>query len=111
MSFQSINRTIGYSLLIVGMLLIVIPLFQVYNIFINKAGAPEIIKTQQSRLNENVGALDMQKQVENALIKIIPIDPVIKTINLIIWFILLAIFMFGGKQIASIGIMLLKIPS
>ena len=88
MSFQSINRTIGYSLLIVGMLLIVIPLFQVYNIFINKAGAPEIIKTQQSRLNENVGALDMQKQVENALIK-----------------------MFGGKQIASIGIMLLKIPS
>lgn len=103
-----INKTIGYVLLLIGLMLIIIPLFQAYNIYFNKATIPEIFKSQKTQINQNVSNTDFQKQIENAFTKALPIDLIIKSINLTSWLIIMLVFMLGGKQISLIGIRLIK---
>ena len=69
-----INIIMGYVLLIAGLLVIIMPIYQTYNIFIGKSLPPEILKNSMTaQPNQNVGSLDFQKQKENAFIKIMPI--------------------------------------
>ena len=109
MSFDSIQKTLGCTLLVVGLLLISVPLWQTYMIFSGKASAPEVFhikKVDASTPKPN--AFDIQKQVEQALVNILPIDLIDKTLNLISWTLLLFILMYGGRHISYIGIQLMK---
>ena len=60
------------------------------------------------KVNEGVSALDMQGQIQNALIKAIPIDSINNTLNLTSWLLLVWIFIYGGGKIAEIGVKLLN---
>ena len=103
------NKIIGYILLIIGVLLITWPLWQTYNIFTGKAVPAQVFARPVSlQINQNVGALDIGGQIQNALIKIIPIDFVDNTLNLSTWLLLGFILIYGGGKIAEIGVKLIN---
>lgn len=103
------NKTIGYVLLIIGVLLIAMPLWQTYNIFTGKSLPAQVfMRPVPLTVNQNVSALDIQGQVQNALIKILPIDLIDNTLNLITWLLLGWILIYGGGKIAEIGVKLLN---
>ncbi len=109
---MDINKIIGYILLLAGLLLIVVPLYQTYTIFTGKGVPPQVFKTQTVTppATQSNNPFDIQQQMQKALISILPIELINNTLNLTSWIILLWILMFGGGQIANIGIKLLKIP-
>ena len=99
---------IGYVLLLAGVLLIILPLWQTYNIFTGKAMPSQIFKKPITlQVNQQVGALDIQGQIQNALIKIIPIDFIDNTLNLTSWLLLMWILIYGGGKVADIGVKIL----
>ena len=103
------NKTIGYILLIVGVLLIVLPLWQTYNIFTGKSMPSQVFKKPVTlQVNPNVSALDIPGQVQNALIRVVPIDFIDNTLNLMTWLLLMWILIYGGGKIAEIGVKLIK---
>jgi len=103
------NKIIGYVLLAVGILLIIIPLWQTYNIFTGKTTPAQVFaKPATLKVNENVGAMDVQGQMQNALIKVLPVEAINNTLNLTTWLVLMWILMFGGGKIAEIGVKLLN---
>ena len=103
------NKIIGYVLLLIGLLLILLPLWQTYNIFTGKAMPSQVfMRPAALKVNNNVSALDIPGQVQNAVIKIIPIDFVDDTLNLSTWLLLMWILIYGGGKIAEIGVKLIK---
>ena len=103
------NKILGYVLLLIGLLLIILPLWQTYNIFTGKAVASQVfIRPTVLKVNQNVGVLDIQGQIQNALIRVIPIDFVDNTLNLVTWLALMWILIYGGGKIADIGVKMLK---
>lgn len=103
------NKIIGYVLLLVGVLLIALPLWQTYNIFSGKAMPSQVFKRPVAlQVNQNVSAFDIQGQVQNAVIRVIPIDFIDNTLNLGTWLLLLYILIYGGGKIAEIGVKLLN---
>ena len=103
------SKIIGYALLIIGVILIAGPLWQTYEIFTGH-GAPSQIFTRPVALqpNPNVSSFDVQGQMQNALIKILPIDFIDNILNLGAWLLLGWILMYGGGKIAQIGVQLLN---
>jgi len=103
------NKIIGYVLLTIGLLLITLPLWQTYNILTGKILPPQVFMRPASlKVNQNVGALDVGGQVQNALIKVLPVDLINNTLNLASWLILMWILIYGGGKIAEIGVKLVN---
>ena len=103
------NKIIGYILLSIGILLIVLPLWQTYSIFTGQSTPPQVfVKPKALTVNNNVSVLDIQGEVQNALIKVIPIDFIDNTLNLSSWLSLGWILIYGGGKIAEIGVKLIK---
>ncbi len=103
------NKIIGYVLLLIGILLIVMPLWQTYNIFTGKAVPAQVFtKPVSLQVDEKASPLDIQKQMQNALIKILPIDLINNTLNLITWMILMWVLIYGGGKVADIGVKMIK---
>lgn len=104
------NKTIGYILLIVGLLLIILPLWQTYSIFTGKSVPAKVFKTPVTlQVNQNVSSLDVAGQMQNALVKVVPIDFINNTLNLGTWMILMWVLMYGGGKIADIGVKLINV--
>jgi len=115
---MSINKILGYVLLILALLLIAWTLWQSYNIFTNKSSAP-LVFTTPAAVNssaKNAGLLDVSGQVQIQLQdalgqqigQMISVDSITKVLNLLSWSILAAILIFGGSVIAGIGVKLIK---
>ena len=103
------NKIIGYVLLLIGLLLIALPLWQTYNIFTGKAMPSQVfMRPIALKVNNNVSALDVQGQIQNSLIKIIPVDFIDNTLNLSTWLLLMWILIYGGGKIAEIGVKLIN---
>ena len=103
------NKIIGYVLLLIGVLLIALPIWQTYNIFTGKSVPAQVFMRPVSlKVNPDVGALDIPGQVQNALIKVLPVDLIDNTLNLASWLLLVWILIYGGGKIAEIGVKLLN---
>jgi hypothetical protein len=103
------NKIIGYVLLLIGVLMIIIPIWHTYGIFTGKALPAQVFMRPPSlTVNDKVNALDIQGQVQNALAKILPVDFINSTLNLATWLLLAWILVYGGGKVADIGIKLLK---
>jgi len=107
------NKVLGYILLVCGLLLVLFTIYQSYNIFYNKVNPPYIFKIQTVQKPQTGGTQDIQQQVNNEVSKqinqMIPADTVSKILNLLSWSILAGILIFGGAQIAGLGIKLIKV--
>jgi hypothetical protein len=96
-------------LLAVGLLLIILPLWQTYNIFTGSSMPAQVFARPVAlKVNPNVSALDVGGQIQNALIKIMPVDLIDNTLNLASWLLLMWILIYGGGKIAEIGVKLLN---
>ena len=103
------NKIIGYILLAIGVLLIIIPLWNTYNIFTGASVPAQVFSKPISlQTDESASSLDVQKQMQNALIKIIPLDFINNSLNLVSWLLLMWILIYGGGKIAAIGVKLIK---
>lgn len=102
-----VNRVLGYVLVFAGLALIAVPLFQVFNVLAANSLPPELIKMPAVELNGGANQMDIQRQIEDAFQKAMPLDLIYKTLNAVMWAFLLAVFIFGGKQVALIGVKLL----
>lgn len=106
------NIIAGYILLTIGILLIIFPLWHTYNIFTGKSLPSQVFTRPPSlKINTNVSPLDVGGQIQNALIKTIPIDFIDNTLNLISWLTLMWILIYGGGKIADIGVKLMKLDA
>ena len=110
---MNINKIFGWLLLIIGVGIIIWILFFTYNIFNDKASAPEVFKTEESLETEITidpdveEDIEVEKILEEQLSQILPADSIINLLNLISWSILAGIMIFGGGKISFIGIKLI----
>jgi len=103
------NKIIGYVLLLIGILLIIIPLWHTYNIFTGHATPAQVfMRPVTLKVNDKVSALDIPGQVQNALIRVLPIDFIDSTLDLATWLILAWILVYGGGKLSEIGVKLLN---
>jgi len=108
------NKIIGYSLLIVGLVIIGSTLFSSYEIFTGKAPSPKIFfeYTKEAPAPSN-NSQDPQKQLEQAISdqfnNLIPANSIPQTLNLVIWSMLAGILILGGGQISGLGIKLIAV--
>lgn len=103
------NKIIGYILLAVGLLLIIAPLWQTFNIMTGKYLPPQVfMKPIALTVNDKVSALDIGGQIQNALVKAVPIDFIDNTLNLGTWLLLMWILIYGGGKVSDIGVKLIK---
>lgn len=103
------NKIIGYILLTIGLLLIILPLWQTYSIFTGKTMPAQVFSRPVAlTVNPNVSSLDVGGQIQNSLIKIIPVDLINNTLNLTSWLLLMWILIYGGGKIAEIGVKLIN---
>jgi len=110
-------KILGWGLLIVGVVIIGWTLFSSYNIFTGKTAAPEVFKVETEGVLTPEGSFpaspaEIQKETEKMigeqLKKILPADTIPKMLNLAVWSMLAFILIFGGSQISSLGIKLIK---
>lgn len=96
----------GLALLMLGLILIGWILYASYNIFTDRAAAPDIFSVFMVESEE----MTEEEMTEAQLKEVFPIeaDALPKILNLIAWSVLAFILVFGGSQIAGLGIKLMK---
>jgi len=113
------EKIFGWVLLVAGVLIIGWTLYSSFNIFTGKAETPaffempaEEIETPAAKgkvpatpeeLQEEMG-----KMISEQLKGFLPTDTVPKMLNLVVWSMLVGLLIFGGGQIAGLGIKLTK---
>ena len=102
----------GLVLLFGGLIIILYSIYSSYNIFTAKAFAPEIFKVEEKTISQKSGSQDIQAQLQNLLQEqlrgLVPAGSLPQLLNLLSWSIFAGILIFGGGQIAGLGIKLLK---
>ena len=111
------KKIAGWLLLIIGIFIIFFSLYSSYNIFTAKTEAPEIFiipeEVEEETAFSETGPLfnpqaEMSKIMESKLGEMFPSHLFSKLLNLIAWSIFAGILIFGGTQIGSLGIKLIK---
>lgn len=113
---KKFQKFFGWALLFAGVAIIFWCLYSSYNIFNNKAPLPEIFKIEEKKATPTKKVQGLESQMEEKVKEmlgeqfkaILPADSIPKLLNLISWSVLAGILIFGGSQLASIGIKLLK---
>ena len=105
-----IKRILGLSLLFLGLIIIFYSLYSSFNIFTAKTSAPEIFKTEIVPSQKNGEGLEAQVQqmIGEQLKGMLPANSIPQLLNLISWSIFAGILIFGGTQITTLGIKLIK---
>lgn len=108
---MKLEKIFGWVLLILGIFIIFWTLNftfkafkgekQFFQVFTPKKSAK--ISPQAKTLEEKI-----QQEISNTLREILPTEEIYKVLNLIAFSIFCGIFIFGGSQIASLGIKILK---
>ncbi len=110
---MNFTRFIGWLTFFGGVAIILFTLYTSYNVFMGEAELPEIFDFQvEKTLTEQetfpVGE-DIGKMILEPLKKLLPVDALPRILNLLVWSILAGILIFGGAQIANLGVKLIKI--
>lgn len=112
MSLNLTKTIFGSVLLFLGVAIIFYSLYSSYNIFTAKTPAPEIFSTEVKTNIVKAGSQDLQaqlqKMLEDQLKGLLPANSIPVLLNLASWSILACVLIFGGSQIAGLGIKLLK---
>ncbi len=113
-------KIFGCVLLLAGVIIIGWALYSSYNVFTGKTAMPEIFNfpetiqtpTAKGKVTGTMGLEDVQGQVGQIIGEqlkgFLPVDTLPKILNLFSWSMLAGILIFGGSQISSLGIKLLK---
>lgn len=105
-------KTIGWLLLFFGVTIIFFSLYFSYNIFTGVSPVPEIFESNESSIASPPSSEpdNIEKMISEQLKGMIPVRMMPRLLNFIVWSIMAGILIFGGSQIASLGIKLIKKP-
>jgi len=105
-------KVFGWIILVAGLIVIVWTLVYSYNIFTAKAQVPELFQSEEGTALQSLGSLNIQAQIQEMinqqLQQALPAGFIARIMNLASWSILAFILIFGGGQISSLGIRLIK---
>ena len=105
-------KTFGWIFMIAGVLIIGWTLMLSYNIYTAKAEAPEFFEMPKEEAVLEKGGQDIQAQLQQMLGEqlkgILPAELITQLLNLAVFSMLAFILIFGGTQISSLGIKLIK---
>lgn len=111
----NLRKILGLILLIIGLGVIFWSIFTSLDIFTAKKEAPEIFKlteTLKPLIIEKNNSQDIESIIERSmqdqLKGILPSGFLPKLLNLISWSIIAGLLIFGGTQISSLGVKLMK---
>ncbi len=114
------KKAIGSLLLIIGIGIIMYTLFISYEIVSGERSLPDIFPaflkkeeiSSQKEISFSKDLKEMEKlqqeMIAEQISKLFPPSYIQRIFNLIAWSIMSAIFIFGGAQLATIGIRLIK---
>jgi len=113
------GKLTGYILLIAGLAIISFSIYLTINVFTGKANPPEIFKVEKKvdvNVQENsIKANDLQeiqkelqKMLESGAKEILPMEPIMKLLNLITFSVFTSVLIFAGAQVSGLGIKLIK---
>ena len=107
------TKIIGWLTFLGGIAIILFTLYASYNIFTGNLEVPGILKFESestaSELKIPESPEDIQQVMMEQLKGILPSDTIVKILNLAVWMMLAGILIFGGAQVANLGIKLLKV--
>ncbi len=107
-------RVAGWFLLLFGVSIILWALYSSYSIFTDKVKAPEIFKVEEKKKIPTTDQpstspqAQMERMFQEQLKTLFPPEIFFRFLNLISWTIFTGMITFGGSQIATLGIKLLK---
>lgn len=114
------KKIIGWILFVGGIIIILWPIKNSYQIFTAKKQAPEVFRkiskeevfSKEEIFFENfqskIPQQFIKKMVQEQITQMIPSNYLIKLFNLISWSIFVTILIFGGGKLSILGIKLLK---
>ena len=122
------TKIIGWLVFLLGTSIIVFTIYNTYNIFTGESPAPQIIAfnvekiqggafTDENQItqmiSEQLGSLlpdekQITQMMSEQLGSFLPLDSLPLILNILVWTIGAGILIFGGAQIAGLGIKLLK---
>ncbi|MDD2697155.1 MAG: hypothetical protein PHE52_03320 [Candidatus Pacebacteria bacterium] len=107
------SKIAGWVVFLAGILIIGWTLLTSYNIFTAKALLPEFFQMPESQTSvQQTTTQDAQAQLQQMIGEqlkgILPFDSLYKFLNLAVWSMLAFVLIFGGGQIANLGIKLIK---
>ncbi len=114
---MNFNKTLGYILLFLGLIIIGWGIYTSYNIFTDKRNPPQIFKIPEEEITLSPGQTkDRQDQIESQMKSLIqeqlgdmiPTGGLSQILNLASWSIFMGILIFGAGKISSIGVQLIK---
>jgi len=110
---KKFSKIIGWSLIFLGVLIILWTVFTSYRIFALKSELPKFFVEKQEEVSQPGLFLDIQEEINRIVgdqIKdMLPDNSFSRIFNLIVWSVLAGIFIFAGGQISNIGIKLIKV--
>lgn len=102
---------IGYVLIVLGLTMIIWPLWQSYNIFMGKAPAPLVFQTAEN-IGSSAAGSDLQSQITKAvqdqLKQFVSPATATKVLNLIAWTLMAFILITAGGAVSSIGTKMIR---
>ncbi|MCD6500769.1 hypothetical protein J7K42_01985 [bacterium] len=110
------KKVIGWTLFLIGVLVIIWGIWSSFEIFTAKKPPYEIFKTPEAEevsLKQEKAGLEgqmqeqMQQVIKEQFEKMLPSDFLPKLFNLIAWSIFMGILVFGAGKLSSLGIKLL----
>jgi len=109
---MDLAKIIGWLTFLAGISIILFTLYFSYNIFTGKVEVPEIfafeLETQPTQ-GETPGLQDQLGQMITEQLKnILPLEAISTLLNLVVWAMGAGLLIFGGSQIAGLGIKLIK---
>jgi len=116
---NNLAKIFGWFILLLGLVIIIWPLYFSYQIFLGKTETPDIFRlisrvqpnySKNSQLSANPAELQAQIEgmIANQLKELLPSDLINKFFNLAGWMIVAGILIFGGSQISNLGVKMLK---
>jgi len=104
-----LKKNLGVILLFLGLAVIFYGLYSSFNIFTAKTSAPAIFGTGEEVFSPKSGVqAQLEEAISSQLKGMFPTDSIPKLLNLLGWSIFAGILIFGGGQIATLGIKLIK---
>jgi hypothetical protein len=94
-----IDKIIGYTLLILGVILLLFSIYEMVNVYTGNASPPNLFNLSDVSLSTGQNGINATA-IQGTQLSQLP--------NLFFWFILMTFVVFAGGKIASLGVNMLK---
>lgn len=105
---MNVQKILGFALLVGGTGIILYSLYASFTFFTGSATPPEIFSAESQSLGAGEKGDQISQLLEEQLKGLIPAGLIPRMLNFTVWSIFAGLLMFGGGQIAGLGIKLVK---